>query len=107
MKYLAPLLIAALFGVGSLCAASGDLYESEMTNNGASVYRYSPGGTRTLVFADEVRNYSLAFDKQGNLFVADYNNTNAIIIKMTPSGTITTFTSGLQTPHGLAFDEVR
>ncbi len=105
MNRLTTLLIVAMCGAGSLRAAPGDLYESDMTNNGLSVFRYSPDGTQSLVFENQVRNFGLAFDAQGNLFVADASNTNAVIIRVTPAGEIATFASGLQNPRGLAFDK--
>ena len=93
----------AFDGVGNLFAASA---------LNATIYKFSPDGTRTVFVGPEAFTdieggpIGLAFDHLGNLFVSTevFPFTDDRILKFTPSGVKSTFATGLRNPRALAFD---
>jgi sugar lactone lactonase YvrE len=101
LRLLVPLAgLAAILVPDRARAAAGDLYEADFTSN--TIFKFTPGGTKSVFASGLGSPYGLAFDSSGNLFEADYNS--GIIFKLTPNGTKSTFASGLNRPIGLAFD---
>ena len=68
-------------------ASAGDFIIGDTGAN--TVYRITPGGTKTVLSNAVGGPTSLAFDASGNLFVSD--NTGHKIFKVTPDGTVSTF----------------
>jgi hypothetical protein len=93
-----------LFGVllvpVSARAAAGDLFEAD--GGSGTIFKFTPGGTKT-VFASGI-NFpgGLAFDGSGNLFATEVNT--GMIYKFSRTGTKTIFASNLAGPAGIAFD---
>src|SRR5438270_244069 len=92
-------LAAALFSISAF-AAPGDLFESDFGSN--TIFRFTPGGTKTPFASGLNGPVGLAFDSAGNLFEADFGS--GTIFKFTPAGIKSTFASGLNAPTALAFD---
>ena len=84
----------------NILAGPGDLYESDRGTN--TIFKFTPGGTKTTFVSGLNAPIGLAFDSQANLFEAD-NGSNTIL-KFTPAGTQSIFVSGLNAPTGLAMD---
>ena len=89
-----------LAGPISVFASPGDLYESDRGTN--TIFRFTPGGTKSTFVTGLNAPIGLVFDGQGNLYEAD-NGSNSIL-KFTPAGTQSIFVSGLNAPTGLAID---
>jgi hypothetical protein len=71
---------------------------------GASIYRYTPDGTRSVVASTLYSPRGLVFDNAGNLFVTSNTLDNsgdliyqATILKISPGGLMSTFASGFPT----------
>ncbi len=91
---------AALLFPVSVRAAAGDLFEGD--GGSGIIYKFTPGGTKS-VFASGLNGPAgLAFDASGDLFVAEIGT--GTIYKFTRTGTKTVFASSLNGPAGLAFD---
>jgi sugar lactone lactonase YvrE len=80
--------------------SAGDLFVSD--DGTGNIYKFTPGGARSI-FAN-LPNYphGLIFDSAGNLYVANF--VLGSITKITPSGAQSTFASGLAGPNRMAFD---
>jgi hypothetical protein len=72
-------------------AGAGDLLVGDTAAN--TVYRITPGGTKTVVSSAVGAPTSLAFDPDGNLFVSD--NGGHRILKITPAGNVSVFVSNI------------
>src|SRR5882762_6483491 len=84
----------------SVLAAPGDLFEADRGSN--TIFKFTPGGTKSPFASALSGPTDLAFDSSGNLFEAD--RTSGTIFKFAPNGTKTPFAAGLNLPTGLAFD---
>ncbi|HVF71323.1 MAG TPA: NHL repeat-containing protein [Chthoniobacterales bacterium] len=96
------LLLFALFPAlpATLFAAAGDLFEADFSSG--IIYRFTPGGTRTVYASGFNGPEGLAFDTSGNLFLSETGT--GIIYKFGTDGTQTIFASGLNGPASLVFD---
>ena len=99
-------------------AAPGDLYVAGGVTEGRGVYRFTPDGTRNVVFSGEEPG-ALAFDARGNLYLGRSAETcppsfppvegctkePAVILRLTPNGTQSTFaTVDSISIYAMAFD---
>lgn len=115
-RSIAASFFAALAGLLALCcpitspAAPGDLYVAGYDDhNYASVFRFTPNGTRSTFATGLYQPIAIAFDRKGNLFVADSGSgipqMESFIYKFALDGTRTTFASlSFYSPYGITFD---
>src|SRR3954470_10134797 len=90
--FAASILLAILLVLPTNArAGAGDFIVGDTGSN--TVYRITPGGTKTVLSNAVGGPTSLAFDPFGNLFVND--NMGHKIFKVTPDGTISTFASNI------------
>ena len=91
--------------------SSGNLYAVANNQNdpnlAGTIYKFTPGGTRSTFGTLPGEGFGLAFDSAGNLYAAD--NVDMIIYKFAPNGTRTVFVGAgafnpTEGPLGLAFD---
>ena len=93
-------IFAAVLHPTKVPAAPGDLFEAD--GGTGIIYKFTPGGTKSLFASGLNGPAGLAFDGSGNLFVGEVNG--GTISKITRTGTKTTFASNLAGPGGVAFD---
>jgi sugar lactone lactonase YvrE len=96
------LLVSGILTAKTLEAAAGDLYGVD--NWKATIYQFTPSGTRST-FATGLQNPSIiAFDKAGDVYFGeeDAHGSNRIT-KITSAGSKSTFVTGID-PLGMRFD---
>jgi sugar lactone lactonase YvrE len=87
------------YGIGVAFDEAGMLYAAASSGE---VYRFAPGGTRSLFVSGLNSPHGLAFDTDGDLYVGSYFGQR--VYRVTPDGVATTFATGLGGAFGLAFD---
>ena len=107
------LIVAAIIIPTTMLAAPGDVYVIEYSS--ATIFKFTPTGSRTTFTSDLFQPQALAFDQSGNLFVTDLENCiptigggcvpPSNIFRFTPAGEKTTFAQiEASQLFGLAFD---
>ena len=118
MKVPLPARLSAAFAaLLSLLAATtsqgapGDLYATGGGEGVSSrfVYRFTPGGVRSIFASGLYQPVAMTFDRKGNLFVGDSGSgipqMESLILKFTPDGSRSTFASiGFNQLLGMTFD---
>jgi sugar lactone lactonase YvrE len=104
MKRVALVLLAVTFSLTNPFlpsrAAAANLLEADF--NSGIIYRFTPGGGRTVYTSGLNGPEGLAFDTAGNCFVSEA--LGGIIHKFATDGTDIIFASGLDGPASLVFD---
>jgi sugar lactone lactonase YvrE len=79
---------------------SGNIFASSGSSSNGSIYKFTPGGTKTTFLSGLYYPTQMAFDGLGNLFLIEGAN----IVKIAPNGTKTTFATNLNGPEGITVD---